>query len=129
MKTQLKFLAGATVAALALGGNAVAQVSESRTSLYVPPPAEPVVMATAVQTRPLDSVNVKGARSSLQTIPQYVDGTPANIRALPFDPVLLEGTVTVAMHPARLGNPVAPPVPFNVDTPYLGAPLIQSTGE
>lgn len=129
MKTQLKILTGATVAALAVGGSAFAQMSESTTSLYVPPPAEPVIVASTVQTRPLDSINVKGARSSLQTIPQYVDGTPANIRALPFDPALLEGTVTVAMHPARLGNPVAPPVPFNVDTPYLGAPLIQSMGE
>lgn len=123
METKLKRLAGATIAGLAV---MAAGAAFAETVVVEPAYRETTVTNTYMRTAPV--VVVKGNRSSLQTIPQYVDGTPEIIRGLPFDLATLEGTVTVASHPARLGNPEPPPVPLNLDTGYLGAPLIQSRG-
>jgi len=124
MSMQLKRIAGGTIAAL---GVIAAGAAYAQTVIVEPAYRESTVTTTYVRTSP--GVLVKGTRSSLQTIPQYVDGTPENIRGLPFDLATLERTVTVASHPAKLANPEPPPVPFNLDTGYLGAPLIQSRGD
>jgi hypothetical protein len=126
MNTQYRHLAGATLAALGIM-TAGATFAQSPSS-YDPADTEPVVVTTTY-VAPSSRLIIKGTRSSTMTIPQYVDGTPENIRGLPFDLATLEGTVTIAMHPASLGNPDPPPVPFNLDTGYLGAPLIESRGE
>ena len=121
MNVQLKRLAGLTAAALGVmaAGATFAQTSTS----------DSVTVTTTTYVAPSNRLIVKGTRSSTQTIPQYVDGTPENIRGLPFELSMLEGTVTVATHPAMRDTPEPPPVPFNLDTGYLGAPLIQSRGE
>ena len=108
----------------------LAQASEpqpSTTAIVTPPDrttvhVEPAPAAAVISPR----VSVKGTRSSTQLIPQWVAGTPSNIRASPFDPLLLEGSLKVATYSDALGNPQPPPVPFNLDTGYLGAPLIES---
>jgi hypothetical protein len=125
MKLQLKHLAGSTLAALGVmaAGTTYAQTYDPGYRA-----SEPVVVTTTTYVVPSNRLIVKGTRSTTQLIPQYVDGTPENIRGLPFNLAMLEGTVTVASHPAKLGNPEPPPVPFNADTGYLGAPLIQSRG-
>lgn len=121
MNVQVKHLASLTAAALGVmaAGAAIAQASTY----------DSVTVTKSTYVVPSDRMLVKGTRSITQTIPQYVDGTPENIRGLPFDLAALEGTVTVATHPAKQDTPQPPPVPFNLDTGYLGAPLIQSRGE
>jgi hypothetical protein len=120
MNAQLKRLAGLTAALGVMAtGAAFAQASTSNA----------VTVTKETYVVPSSRLVVKGTRSTTQTIPQYVDGTPEIIRGLPFDLATLEGTVTVAMHPAKLDTPEPPPVPFNLDMGYLGAPLIQSRGE
>jgi hypothetical protein len=121
MNVQLKHLAGLTAAALGVmaAGATFAQTSTN----------DSVTVRTTTYAVPSNRLIVKGTRSTTQTIPQYVDGKPEIIRGLPFDLATLERTVTVATHPAMLDTPEPPPVPFNLDTGYLGAPLIQSRGE
>lgn len=121
MNTQLKQLAVSAAAALG--------VIAAGTSFAQAPATESVTVTKSTYVVPANRVVVKGTRSTTQRIPQYVDGTPEIIRGLPFDLATLEGTVTVASHPAKLDTPEPPPVPFNLDTGYLGAPLIQSRGE
>jgi len=120
MNIQLKRLAGMTAAiGVMAAGAAFAQTSTSNA----------VTVTKESYVVPSNRLIVKGSRSTTQTIPQYVDGTPEIIRGLPFDLATLEGTVTVATHPAKLDTPEPPAVPFNLDTGYLGAPLIQSRGD
>lgn len=143
MNVSFKRLTAAMIAALGViaAGASFAQESPPASTAYpsdgaTPAPSESALSrpdaAAGDEARdmptPMPRVSVKGTRSTTQTIPQYVDGTPGNIRALPFDPVSLERTITVATHPAALGNPEPPPVPFNLDTRYLGAPLVESRG-